>query len=255
MIYIKTKAEIEKMKAAAQVVATMHEALRNFIKPGISTMEINEFCENHIRSKGGIPVQIGYQGFPYATCVSVNDEICHGFPTEYILKDGDLVTVDTVVELDGYMGDSAWSYKVGNVSNEVMDLMKTTKECLYIGIEKAVIGNRIGDIGQAIQEYAEAKGYSVVKEFTGHGIGKDMHEDPLVPHYGKAGRGVRLEEGMVITIEPMINAGEWKSKIDNNGWVARTIDGKLSCQYEHTLAITKDGPEILTIQKDEKEYI
>ncbi len=255
MIFIKTKAEIEKMRAAGQVVATMHEKLRDFIKPGVSTIEINEFCEKHIRDKGGVPVQIGYHGFPYATCVSVNDEICHGFPPDYILKDGDLVTVDTVVELNGFMGDSAWSYKVGTASNEVIDLMKATKECLYIGIEKAIIGNRIGDIGAAIQEYAEEKGYSVVKEFTGHGIGKDMHEDPMVPHYGKAGRGTRLEEGMVITIEPMINIGEWRSKIDDNGWVARTIDGKLSCQYEHTLAITENGPEILTIQKDEKEYL
>ncbi|QQK07816.1 type I methionyl aminopeptidase [Miniphocaeibacter halophilus] len=255
MIYIKSKNDIERMKKAGNIVATMHEALRDYIKPGISTLEVNEFCENHIRKSGGKPVQIGYHGFPYATCTSVNDEICHGFPTEYILKAGDLITVDTVVEYDGFMGDSAWSYHVGEASEKVMDLMKTTKECLYIGIEKAIIGNRLGDIGHAIQEHAEGKGYSVVREFTGHGIGKDMHEDPMVPHFGKPGRGIRLEEGMVITIEPMINTGKWKSVIDDNNWTARTIDGGLSCQYEHTLAITAEGPIILTKQKGEEDYL
>ena len=255
MIYIKNQSEIEKMKIAGNIVANMHELLRNFIKPGISTMEINNFCEQNIRNMDGIPAQINYHGYPYATCTSVNDEICHGFPTDYILIEGDLITVDPVVEYEGYMGDSAWSYRVGKVEDKVLDLMKVTKNCLYIGIEQAVIGNRIGDIGYAIQEYAESNGYSVVKEFTGHGIGKDMHEDPMVPHYGKPGRGARLEEGMVITIEPMINTGVWKSKIDENGWTARTADGGLSCQYEHTIVITKDGPEILTKQKDEDNYI
>ena len=255
MIYIKSKSDIEKMEKAAQIVATMHESLRDYIKPGLTTMQINDFCEKHIREMGGIPEQINYQGYPYATCTSVNDEICHGFPTDYILKEGDLITVDTVVNYEGYMGDSAWSYHVGEASEVVMNLMRDTKKCLYIGIEQAVIGNRIGDIGHAIQEYAESKGYSVVKEFTGHGIGKDMHEDPMVPHYGKPGRGVRLEEGMVITIEPMINIGHWRSKIDSNGWTARTIDGELSCQYEHTLAITQEGPIILTRQKDEEDYL
>lgn len=239
------------MYLASQIVARMHKELRNLIKPGITTSEIDKFCEQFIRSQGGIPAQIGYQGYPFATCTSVNDVICHGFPSNQVLKSGDLITVDTVVEYDGYMGDSAWSYKVGEVSDEISKLMNVTKECLYLGIKEAVIGNRIGDIGHVIQENAESNGFSVVREFTGHGIGKSMHEDPMVLHYGKKGRGVRLQEGMVITIEPMINTGVWNSKIDEDGWTARTKDGGISCQYEHTLAITKEGPKVLTVQEGE----
>lgn len=239
------------MYKSGQIVAQMHKELRDFIKPGITTGEIDKFCEKFIRSQGGIPAQIGYQGYPYATCTSVNDVICHGFPSDQVLKEGDLITVDTVVEYEGFMGDSAWSYKVGEVSSDVNKLMDITKECLYLGIKEAVIGNRLGDIGHAIQQHAEANGLSVVREFTGHGIGRSMHEDPMVLHYGQSGRGQRLQEGMVITIEPMINTGDWRSKIDEDGWTARTKDGSLSCQYEHTLAITKDGPRVLTIQDGE----
>ena len=239
------------MYKSGQIVAQMHKELRDFIKPGITTGEIDKFCEKFIRSQGGIPAQIGYQGYPYATCTSVNDVICHGFPSDQVLKDGDLITVDTVVEYEGFMGDSAWSYKVGEVSSDVNKLMDITKECLYLGIKEAVIGNRLGDIGHVIQQHAEANGFSVVREFTGHGIGRSMHEDPMVLHYGQSGRGQRLQEGMVITIEPMINTGDWRSKIDEDGWTARTKDGSLSCQYEHTLAITKDGPRVLTIQDGE----
>ena len=239
------------MYKSGQIVAQMHKELRDFIKPGITTGEIDKFCEKFIRSQGGIPAQIGYQGYPYATCTSVNDVICHGFPSDQVLKEGDLITVDTVVEYEGFMGDSAWSYKVGEVSSDVNKLMDITKECLYLGIKEAVIGNRLGDIGHVIQQHAEANGLSVVREFTGHGIGRSMHEDPMVLHYGQSGRGQRLQEGMVITIEPMINTGDWRSKIDEDGWTARTKDGSLSCQYEHTLAITKDGPRVLTIQDGE----
>ena len=239
------------MYKSGQIVAQMHKELRDFIKPGITTGEIDKFCEKFIRSQGGIPAQIGYQGYPYATCTSVNDVICHGFPSDQVLKEGDLITVDTVVEYEGFMGDSAWSYKVGEVSSDVNKLMDITKECLYLGIKEAVIGNRLGDIGHVIQQHAEANGLSVVREFTGHGIGRSMHEDPMVLHYGQSGRGQRLQEGMVITIEPMINTGDWRSKIDEDGWTARTKDGSLSCQYEHTLAITKDGPKVLTIQDGE----
>ena len=194
--------------------------------------------------------QINYQGYPYATCTSVNDEICHGFPTDYKLQNHDIITVDTVVELDGFLADSAWSYQVGEPTELTKKLMDVTKEALYIGIEQAVVGNRLGDIGSAIQDFVESHGFSVVREFTGHGIGKEMHEDPMVLHYGKAGRGQRLIEGMVLTIEPMVNTGKWNSKLDSNGWTARTVDKGLSCQYEHTLAITKDSPRILTLQKD-----
>lgn len=239
------------MYKSGQIVAHMHKELRDFIKPGITTGEIDKFCEKFIRSQGGIPAQIGYQGYPYATCTSVNDVICHGFPSDQVLKEGDLITVDTVVEYEGFMGDSAWSYKVGEVSSDVNKLMDITKECLYLGIKEAFIGNRLGDIGHVIQQHAEKNGFSVVREFTGHGIGRSMHEDPMVLHYGQSGRGQRLQEGMVITIEPMINTGDWRSKIDEDGWTARTKDGSLSCQYEHTLAITKDGPRVLTIQDGE----
>ncbi|HEX7064179.1 MAG TPA: type I methionyl aminopeptidase, partial [Bacillales bacterium] len=192
----------------------------------------------------------GFEGYPYATCASVNDEICHGFPTEKPLKEGDIVTIDMVVNLHGWMADSAWSYKVGEVSEQADDLLKTTKESLYAGIEQAVPGNRMGDIGHAIQSLAEPRGFSVVRQFIGHGIGPTMHEDPQVPHFGTAGKGMRLKEGMVITIEPMLNTGAFEAKVDSNNWTARTVDGGLSAQYEHTVAITKDGPLILTDQDD-----
>ncbi len=250
MIIIKTEEEIEKMDRAGDIVSGMHEALRDFIEVGKTTKEINDFCEEYIRSHGGIPSQINYQGYPYATCTSVNDEICHGFPTDYKLQNHDIITVDTVVELDGFLADSAWSYQVGEPTELTKKLMDVTKKALYIGIEQAVVGNRLGDIGFAIQDFVESQGFSVVREFTGHGIGKEMHEDPMVLHYGKAGRGQRLIEGMVLTIEPMVNTGKWNSKLDSNGWTARTVDKGLSCQYEHTLAITKDSPRILTLQKD-----
>lgn len=249
MIIIKNKDEIEKMDLSGNIISGMHEALRGYVKPGITTLQVNDFCEKFIRSKGAIPAQIGFEGFPYATCCSVNDEICHGFPSNYVLKSGDLLKVDTVVEFNGWMSDSCWSYGVGEIDDETKRLMDVTRECMYEGIKLAVIGNRLGDIGARIQSIAESNGYSVVREFTGHGIGRGMHEDPMVLHYGKEHRGLRLQEGMVITIEPMINIGDYKLTIDDNGWTARTLDGKKSCQYEHTLAITKDGPRILSKQQ------
>lgn len=248
MIIIKTKQEIEKMQRAADVLVEVHHALREKIKPGVTTLELDTFVENFLKERGAWPEQKGYQGFPYSICASINDEICHGFPREEELKEGDLLTVDMVVNVDGYLADSAWSYGVGEISKETQKLMDVTKECLYKGIEMAQIGNRLGDIGHAIQEHAESNGFSVVREFVGHGIGKDMHEDPQVLHYGKPGRGIRIQEGMVFTIEPMINMGDWKMKMDANQWTARTVDGSLSCQYEHTLAITKNGPIVLTEQ-------
>ena len=251
MITRKSRREIDAMKESGAFLASIHEQLRDFIKPGITGRDIDHFVEKLITEKGAIPAQIGYQGYEYATCISVNDEICHGFPTEEVLKNGDLVKVDMVIDLNGAYSDSAWAYVVGEGSQEVKDLMDATREALYKGIEAAQVGNRIGDIGAAIQNYVEPKGYSVVREFVGHCIGPTMHEAPSVPHYGIAGKGTRLKEGMTITIEPMINTGTWKSKMDDNGWTARTEDGGLSCQYEHTIAITKNGPEILTQQKGE----
>ena len=180
----------------------------------------------------------------------MNDEICHGFPSERKLEDGDLLTIDMVVNVDGYLADSAWSYAVGELSPEAQKLMDVTRECLYKAIDIVKPGTRLGDIGHVIQTHAEANGFSVVRDFVGHGIGTNMHEDPQVLHYGRPNRGVRLEEGMVFTIEPMINAGDWPIAMDKNGWTARTRDGSLSCQYEHTLAVTKDGVIVLTEQGD-----
>lgn len=248
MIILKTEQEIENMKVAGKILANVHKEIAKMIKPGISTMDIDRFVEEYLKEHNAYPEQRGYQGYPYATCASVNDEICHGYPREEPLKEGDIVTIDMVVNVDGWLADSAWTYGVGEVSEEAAKLMEITKEALYKGIEKAVVGNRLGDIGHAIQSLVEAEGYSVVRDFVGHGIGKDMHEDPQVPHYGVEGRGQRLVEGMVITIEPMINIGTYRMKIDDNKWTSRTVDGKLSAQYEHTLAITKDGPIILTDQ-------
>ena len=250
MIIIKSMDEIYKMKKAGQVLAGAHKEIAKFIKPGISTMEIENLVEKYLKDHGASPEQKGYQGYPYATCASINDEICHGFPRKSPLKDGDIVTIDMVVNLEGYLADSAWSYGVGTLSEEAKKLIEVTKKALYLGIDQAIIGNRIGDISHAIQSYVEPLGYSVVRDFVGHGIGKSMHEDPQVPHYGNPGRGPRLTEGMVITIEPMINMGTFRLKIDDNNWTARTTDGKLSAQYEHTLAITKEGPMILTQEDD-----
>lgn len=248
MIIIKTQEEIEKMKKAGELLANVHKEISKIIKPGISTYEIDQFVEEYLKKHNATPEQKGYRGFPYAICASINDEICHGFPRKEPLKDGDIVTVDMVVNLDGWLADSAWSYGVGNISEEAEKLLNVTKKALYIGIEQAVVGNRIGDISYSIQSYVESEGFSIVRDFVGHGIGKDMHEDPQVPHFGRAGRGPRLMEGMVMTIEPMVNVGKYNCTVDDNGWTARTIDGKLSAQYEHTLAITKEGPIILTDQ-------
>lgn len=256
MITIKSEREIEGMRKSGAIIAGMHKELRNIIKPGISTWEIEEFGRKYIEDHGGRAAQIGFEGFEFATTVSVNDEVAHAFPRkELILKDGDLVKVDTVVDLDGYYSDSAWSYAVGEVSPEVQKLMDVTFKALYIGIEQAQVGNRIGDIGAAIQEYAESRGYGVVRDLVGHGVGPTMHEEPMVPHYGKAGRGLRLREGMVLTVEPMINTGTWEIDTDmKTGWAHKTLDGGLSCQYEHQFVITKDGPVILTSQGEERTY-
>ncbi|MFD2617740.1 type I methionyl aminopeptidase [Terrilactibacillus laevilacticus] len=246
MIQLKSKNEIEKMREAGDLLARCHQEIKKRIKPGVSTWDIEEFVNSFLEEHGATPEQKGYNGYKYATCASINDEICHGFPRKTPLKDGDIVTIDMVVNLDGGLADSAWTYAVGQVSDKVKDLLDVTEKSLYLGIEQAVVGNRIGDIGSAIQTFVEGKGYGVVRDFVGHGIGPTIHEDPQVPHYGRPGRGLRLREGMVITIEPMVNIGDWRSTLDSNGWTARTMDGSLSAQYEHTLLITDDKPLILT---------
>lgn len=250
MIHLKSTREIEQMKAAGQILADCHKQIAKMIEPGITTMEIDAFVEKFLKKHHATPEQKGYRGYPYATCASINDEICHGFPRKQPLKNGDIVTIDMVVNFNGALADSAWTYAVGDISDNIQHLLTVTKKALYIGIEQAIVGNRVGDIGHAIQTYAESEGIAVVRDFTGHGIGPTIHEEPLIPHFGKPGRGTRLKEGMVITIEPMLNLGTHYSKMDDNGWTARTVDGKASAQYEHTIAITKDGPLILTDQED-----
>ncbi|MBS4749938.1 type I methionyl aminopeptidase [Carnobacteriaceae bacterium zg-ZUI78] len=250
MITLKSNREIEEMEKSGALLASVHVALRDFIKPGITTLDIDKYVHKLIEKGGGIAAQIGYEGYKFATCTSVNDEICHGLPSHRVLKSGDIVKVDMCVDLNGAISDSCWCYAVGDVSEDIKKLMEVTKQAMYLGIEQAKVGNRIGDIGHAIQTYVESHGYGVVRDFIGHGVGPTIHEGPAVPHYGEKGKGLRLKEGMTITIEPMVNTGTWQMKMDDNGWTARTKDGGLSCQYEHTLAITKEGPKLLTQQSE-----
>jgi methionyl aminopeptidase len=246
MIIIKTKEEIHHMREAGIILASCHQEVAARIKPGVTTAEIDQFVERYLLDRGATAEQKGYHGYPFATCGSVNDVICHGFPTNVPMKKGDIVTIDFVVNLNGWLADSAWSYRVGEVSKQADHLLKTTEASMYKGIEQAIVGNRLGDVSNAIQRYAEKEGYSVVRNFCGHGIGQQMHESPQVAHYGPPGKGELLRAGMVLTVEPMLNAGTYHCKIDADGWTARTVDGKLSAKYEHTIAITANGPLILT---------
>lgn len=248
MVEIKTQQQIDTMKEAGKILAACHREIAKIIRPGITTWEIDQLAEEYIAAHGAKAEQKGYRGYTYATCASLNSEVCHGFPRKTPLAEGDIVTIDMVVNLQGWLADSAWTYAVGKISPEAERLLQVTGECLERGIRAAQIGSRIGDISHAIQSYAEAQGMSVVRAFTGHGIGRVIHEDLTIPHFGPAGRGLRLQEGMVFTIEPMINLGTYEVKIDKNGWTARTADGRLSAQYEHTIAIGKEGPVVLTGQ-------
>ncbi|CAM4036140.1 type I methionyl aminopeptidase [Cohnella lubricantis] len=249
MVTLKSPSEIEQMKPAGAIVAACHREIAKMIRPGVSTWDIEELVEDILRKAGAKAYTKGYKGYKYATCASVNDVIAHGFPNKNPLKEGDLVKIDIVSQLDGWIGDSAWTYGVGQLSPEAEKLMRVTKECLDIGIANAVVGNRIGDAMYPLQKHAEANGFSMVRELAAHGVGRELHEDPSFIHVGTPGKGFRLKEGMVLTIEPMVNAGTWRMKIDADGWTARTMDGKLSAQFEHTVAITKDGPVILTAQE------
>lgn len=248
LIVLKSEREIQAMHESGKILAACHREIAKLIHPGVTTWEIEEFVDTYLKKQGAKPEQKGYKGYKYATCASINEEICHGFPRKSSLKQGDIVTIDMVVNYNGALSDSAWTYTVGNVSKETEHLVAVTKESLYRAIEVSISGNRIGDIGHAIQSYVEAEGFSVVRDFIGHGIGNVIHEDPQVPHYGLPHKGIRLKEGMVFTIEPMVNVGVYQTVRDPNGWTASTADGKYSAQYEHTIAITKNGPLILTEQ-------
>lgn len=246
MIKLKSPREIAIMREAGLIVARCHEALAERIQPGITTKELDRFIEAMILEAGATPSFKGYKGFPASICVSVNDVICHGFPSGRKLKSGDIVTIDIGAFYKGYHGDRAWTYTVGEISPEARRLMEVTETSLREGIRACVAGNRVGDIGHAIQTYAEGQGMGVVRDFTGHGLGQDLHESPSIPHFGTPGTGQQLRVGMTVAIEPMITLGDWRCRIDQDGWTARTVDGSLCAQYEHTVAITEDGPVVLT---------
>lgn len=220
--------------------------MARLIKPGIKTIELNKAAETFIRDNGGVPAFLNYHGFPYSLCISMNDQVVHGFPSDHVLKDGDLVSVDCGVILNNFYGDSAYTFAVGEVSETASKLLRVTKECLTRGVEKAVAGMRVGDIGYAVQEHAEKNGFGVVKELVGHGVGVSLHEKPEVPNYGKRGSGTKLEEGMVICIEPMINAGKAGVKFWKDGWTVSTVDGKPSAHFEHVVAVKKGKPDVLS---------
>ena len=253
MIALKNENEIKKIKEACHIVYLAHEAIKKAIKPGITTKELDKIGEDVIRANGANPSCKGYpkgsdNPFPATCCISVNDEIIHGIPSDRVIQEGDLVSVDIVADKEGYFGDAARSYVVGN-NPDAERLIKVTEECFWKGIEQAILGNRISDISNAIQTHAEKNGYSVIREYQGHGVGFEMHEDPGVPNYGKPGRGPRLAEGMVIAVEPMVNEGErYVFDDDDDGWTVVTADGKLSAHYENTIVITKNGPKVLTIE-------
>ncbi|MBO4342025.1 MAG: type I methionyl aminopeptidase [Clostridia bacterium] len=248
MIVLKTLAEIKCMQEAGRIAAGALKAAGEAVEPGVSTATVNKMAEEYIRKHGATPTFKGYNGFPAAACISINDEIIHGIPSNSrIIKAGDIVSIDTGATFKGYVGDNAATFAAGEVSPEAQRLCDVTRESLYEGIKMAVAGNRIGDIGSTIQRYCEERGFSVVREYTGHGVGRVMHEDPSVPNYGTPGRGVRLLPGMTIAIEPMINQGVAAIKQLPDGWTVKTKDGKLSAHFENTIAITSGEPLILTM--------
>jgi len=246
MIMRKNPEELDKMRRAGRVVGEILEILRSAVRPGVTTGELDEIAEREIRARGATPSFKGYRGFPATICTSVNNEIVHGIPGKKTLKDGDLLKLDAGAIVEGYHGDSAITVPVGEVSQENLKLIETTERSLQAGIAEARAGNRIGDIGAAVQTMAEGAGFSVVREYVGHGIGRALHEDPPVPNYGSHGKGLPLEPGLVIAIEPMVNIGTYETRLLPDGWTVVTADGALSAHFEHTIAITENGPEVLT---------
>jgi len=262
MIYYKTSEEIEILRKSNMLVAKTHMLvakthgeIAKVIGPGVNTDRLDKIAEEFIRDNGGIPGFLGYDGFPGTLCVSINSTVVHGIPSGYELRDGDIVSIDCGVLMNGYYGDSAYTYAIGEIKPEVEKLLKVTKEALYLGIEKAVVGNRLGDISYAVQNHAESNGYSVVREMVGHGVGKKLHEKPEVPNYGKRGRGVKLKRGLVIAIEPMINMGKKEIYQEKDGWTVKTKDGKPSAHFEHTIAVGNGEADILSSFKFVEEVL
>ncbi|MEG1885086.1 MAG: type I methionyl aminopeptidase [Alistipes sp.] len=246
MIYLKTNEEIELLRENNILVSQTLAEVGRHLKPGVTTKELDTIAENFIRAHGATPPCLGYEGYPAATCISVNEQVVHGIPSDYVIKEGDIVSVDLCTFLKGFVGDSAYTFAVGEVAAEGRQLMAVTKEALYKGTAQAIVGNRIGDISAAVQAYAESFGYGVVRELEGHGLGRKMHEDPGVPNYGARGRGPLLKEGMVICIEPMITMGNKAVVFEKDGWTVRTRDRKPAAHYEFAVAIRKSGPDVLT---------
>lgn len=246
----KSPAEIEAMKEAGRVSAKALRIVGEHVKPGVSTLELDEIAESVIRSEGGIPAFKGYGGFPGSICASLNEQIVHGIPSaKVILQAGDIISIDTGAVVDGWVGDNAWTFPVGGISPEKKRLLAVTEKSMWAGIEAAYPGSRLGDVGCAIQSVAEAAGFSVVREYVGHGIGRNMHEDPNVPNFGRRHTGLLLEPGMVIAIEPMVNIGTHKTRLMSDGWLVNTRDGKPSAHFEKTVAITEAGPMLLTVEE------
>lgn len=247
MIILKSRREIDIMREANQIVAETHALLSENIKPGISTAELDRIADEFIRSKGAVPSFKGYQGFPASVCISINEEVVHGIPADHRhLEDGDIVSIDIGTFYEGFNGDAARTHAVGSISDNASKLLKVTEESLLKGIEKAVIGNRLFDISHAVQEFVEENGFSVVRDYVGHGIGRDMHEDPQIPNFGPGGKGPKLKNGMTLAIEPMVNIGGYEVETMEDDWTVVTKDRSLSAHFEHTIAITKDGVEILS---------
>jgi methionyl aminopeptidase len=245
-VYLKNSEEIELIRKSALLVSKALAEVAKVIRPGIKTIELDSIAEAFIRDNGGIPAFLNYNGFPSSLCISLNDQVVHGFPGQYELKDGDIVSVDCGVVLNKFYGDSAYTFTIGEISAETQKLLEVTKESLYKGIEKAVVGMRIGDIAYAVQDHAEKHGFGVVKELVGHGVGFKLHEKPEVPNYGKRGAGIKLEDGMVLAIEPMINQGKAGVKFWKDGWTVSTVDAKPSAHFEHTVAVKKGKADILS---------
>lgn len=246
MIICKTPREIEIMREAGRIVALTHQELKKHVLPGITTKELDAIAEKFIHQNDAIPSFKGYNGFRGSICASVNEELVHGIPGDRVLHEGDIISIDIGAKYNGYHGDSAWTYAVGNVSDETEKLLKVTEESLYKGLEEAKPGERLSNISHAIQTYAEGYGFSIVREYVGHGVGQELHEDPQIPHYGPPGKGPRLKPGMVLAIEPMVNAGSRYVRTLSDNWTVITVDGKMCAHFEHTIAITETGFEILT---------
>jgi len=246
MIYLYTAEEIRKIREAGRIVAHVHKVLSELIAPGITTRELDQVAEREIRSFGALPSFLGYNGYPASICTSINEEVVHGIPSDRVLREGDILSVDVGAYFNGFHGDGAWTYPVGRISLEDQELLNAARESLFQGIAAARPGNHLSDISHAIQTYVEDRGFSVVRAYVGHGVGRHLHEDPPVPNFGPPGRGPKLQQGMVLAIEPMVNAGTLEVRTLDDGWTVVTVDGRRSAHFEHTVAITEEGPMILT---------